>query len=123
MERNRKGAMKAFPQEKRNWIVKHVAGICGVNQTMMYWKQKTSPDCKRCGLFEDAMHVWKCRDQKADAYWVSAMHDLHQDWLRAQDTDPLIITKMIEGLNAWRHNSPRPSINSNDNLLIKQELL
>lgn len=115
-------AMKKLPQDKRIWIVKHVAGICGVNSTMVKWRQKTSPDCKRCSEYEDSAHVWKCQDETAILLWQDSMDEL-KVWLLAQKTDPIMVQKMITGLTNWRNACNQTRAEPEDTVLTQQTLL
>lgn len=52
------GAMKLTKPGRRQWITKHATGFCGVNSTLVVWKDKEDPACVRCGQEETTVHVW-----------------------------------------------------------------
>jgi len=43
--------------------------MCGVGKILQQWKETDTPNCPRCGAFEDADHVWKCQAPSARAAW------------------------------------------------------
>ncbi len=54
---------------------------------MKRWKLRHDDSCPRCGLPEDAEHVWSCHGEGADDVWENAIHDL-EEWLNSKQTDP-----------------------------------
>jgi hypothetical protein len=91
--------MKALPRSCRFFISKHVSGMCGVVEFMQRWRKWESPNCPRCGLFEDAQHVWRCKGLGTEEIWNKAVIDLEHT-MRKLDTDPTlahIITKYLKG--------------------------
>jgi hypothetical protein len=92
-------AMKALPRSRRFFISKHVSGMCGVGKFMQCWREWESLNCPRCGLFEDAQHVWRCKGLGTEEIWNKAVIDLEHT-MRKLDTDPTlahIITKYLKG--------------------------
>jgi hypothetical protein len=47
-------AMKSLPLNRRHWVVKHVAGHCGVNSKLKEWKMRESDECPMCEEVETA---------------------------------------------------------------------
>jgi hypothetical protein len=84
--------------------MKHSAGMCGVGKFMARWKQRETSDCPRCGEFEDAAHVWRCRGSGADQIWLQSLDSL-QVWMNKHDTDPDLATLLIDMLLAGRTES------------------
>jgi hypothetical protein len=68
---------------------------------MLRWKEWTSAQCPRCGMLEDASHVWKCQGKDANIVWEQALGSL-QEWLASVQTDPDITSALCNGLQTWR---------------------
>ena len=94
-----------------HWIVKHAAGMCGVGKMMAIWKEWPTPDCPRCGEFEDALHVWQCQEHSVQGVWEQAIARL-RTWLDWQKTQPGIHDAICNFLTAWHSNQPSPPITS-----------
>lgn len=78
--------------------------MCGVGKYMVRWKQRESPGCPRCGDFEDAEHVWKCRGSNSDHIWKNSIENLRL-WMSQNDTDPDIAELLVDMLNSWREDT------------------
>jgi hypothetical protein len=76
-----------------------------VGKFMMRWKQQESPDCPRCGEFEDMAQVWRCHGNDADQVWINGLDNL-QDWMESHDTDPDLALLLIDLLQSWRDDTP-----------------
>jgi hypothetical protein len=98
-------ARKSAPLQTTTFITKHSVGMCGVGKFMVRWGKRESPECPRCGLMEDAQHVWRCNGKGADLVWETALSSLHI-WLDQQGTDPDISSLLISLLESWRSNEP-----------------
>jgi hypothetical protein len=94
-----------FSVFRRRWIVKHVAGVCGVNLVMVQRKQKQSSACPRCGEEETPTHVWQCQDEEAKRVWQDAIFEL-KVWMESQETLPAIITAICDNLTNWQEELP-----------------
>jgi hypothetical protein len=94
-------ALQNSPRSKRIFITKHTVGMCGVGKFMHRWKERNNPNCPRCGLFEDAPHVWVCKGEDSNAVWDSFLHSLSQ-WLEEAQTDPDLTSTVLDYLNSWR---------------------
>ncbi len=94
-------AMQSTKRSTRVFVSKHTVGMCGVWKFMHLWKQKSSAACPRCGEFEDASHVWKCKGAKADEVWRKALDDL-EAWMESVQTDTDIQEAIINKLECWR---------------------
>jgi len=68
---------------------------------MLRWKEWTSAQCPRCGLLEDAAHVWICKGRGANVVWDKAILRL-KEWLISVRTDPAITNAITLGLQTWR---------------------
>jgi hypothetical protein len=100
-----KNAATSSSLTRRIFITKHSTGMCGVGKFMARWRQRESPACPRCGAFEDATHVWKCHGLDTDQVWENSLDRL-QDWMESQDTDPDLVTLLIDMLCSWRDETP-----------------
>jgi hypothetical protein len=94
-------AMKEAKGSRRVFISKHVSGMCGVGKFMQRWKLRQGDSCPRCGMSEDAAHVWICHGERADDIWEKALKNLEQ-WLQSKQTDPDIQHILISYLCGWR---------------------
>ncbi len=64
-------AMKESARSRRVFVSKHVCGMCGVGKIMKRWKQRSDDSCPRCGMREDAAHVWQCQGEGVVCFIVS----------------------------------------------------
>ena len=94
-------AFSALPRTRQHFVCKHTVGMCGVGKWMLRWKEWTSVQCPRCGMLEDASHVWKCQGKDANIVWEQALGSL-QEWLASVQTDPDITSALCNGLKTWR---------------------
>ncbi len=78
---------------------------------MKRWNLREDSNCPRCGEFEDAPHVWKCRGQGADEIWEKALEDL-EGWLNKIQTDPDIVYCLVGHLKSWRNDTSYDPANS-----------
>jgi hypothetical protein len=97
-------AMKAQPRSRRVFISKHVSGMCGVGKFMQCWKEWDSPNCPRCGLFEDAPYLWRCKGHGTKEIWNKAILDL-ESAMRQLDTDPTLAHVISSYLKSWSSDS------------------
>lgn len=93
--------MQSTKRSRRVFVSKHTVGMCGVGKFMHLWKQRSSAACPRCGEFEDATHVWKCKGANAEVVWRKAIDDL-ETWMDSVQTDTDIQAVIINKLNSWR---------------------
>jgi hypothetical protein len=94
-------AMAEFSQARRTFITKHTTGMTGVGKFMKRWKQRASADCPRCGMMEDAAHVWICQGPGVKEAWSATLDGLAK-WMDSVDTDPDISDAILHYLNSWR---------------------
>jgi hypothetical protein len=94
-------SMKGVSRGRHEIVTKHTAGMCGVGKFMLRWKQWETDQCPRCGLHEDAAHVWKCKDQGAQDVWFKSLASLELS-LRKWDTDPTILHVIMTYLKGWQ---------------------
>jgi hypothetical protein len=97
--------MKKSKPNTRHWIIKHATGLCGVNSTLVNWKEQTCPKCQRCGGFEDVQHVWKCQHHSSSAIWDQYLDELSL-WLISIDTSPYLTDALISGSRNWYYGRP-----------------
>ena len=93
-------AMRQSKIEKRHWIVKHSTGNCGVNAILAHRNKKPSPNCLRCELYEDSVHVWKCQHHTTSELWDTELAELKL-WMISINTAPYIVESLIDGLRNW----------------------
>ena len=86
---------------KRRWIVKHAAGVCGVNAVLFKWKRNEKDECPRFGLIETSNHVWRCQSAEALAVWEKSIETLEK-WMSDQGSAPTIIAAIGPGLRNWQ---------------------
>jgi hypothetical protein len=98
-------AMKKSQPSTRHWITKHATGLCGVNSTLVNWKEKTCPNCKRCSGYEDAQHVWQCQHHSSATIWEHSLEELSL-WMLSIDSSPYLTTALISGLQCWYSGLP-----------------
>jgi hypothetical protein len=80
--------MEQSIRPKRTFILKHTLGMCRVGKFMHRWKEWESPNCPRCGQFEDASHVWTCSGCDSFEIWDRSLKDL-EAWMSSVSTDPI----------------------------------
>jgi hypothetical protein len=93
-------AMAKIPRTRRGFITKHVAGMCGMGKFMKRWREWDTDNCPRCGLPEDAPHVWTCKGDGTGDIWIKAIQELKK-LLRTLDTDPTLLHILITYLKGW----------------------
>ena len=94
--------MEQSTRSRRVFISKHTVGMCGVGKFMHRWKQRDSPNCPRCGQFEDASHVWICSGCNSSEIWEKSLEDL-EAWMSSVSTDPDIQDAILHHLKDWRN--------------------
>jgi hypothetical protein len=98
-------AMKKSQPTTRQWITKHATGLCGVNDTLVKWKEKTCSDCRRCGDHETAQHVWQCQHPSSATIWEHSLTELSL-WMLSVDSSPYLTEALISGLRCWYSSLP-----------------
>jgi hypothetical protein len=105
-------ALKSIPRNRRVFISKHVSGMCGVGKFMKRWEGWDTDLCPRCGMVEDAAHMWQCKGPGTEDVWNKALTEL-EALLPKLDTDPNIKFLILSHLRGWRsgegfvYNTPR----------------
>jgi hypothetical protein len=94
-------ALDRMPFSRRIFCTKHTSGMCGVGKFQKIWKTRETAACPHCGLFEDSLHVWKCTSPTVVDVWSNSLLNL-QRALHKIDTDPILITCILQYLNTWR---------------------
>jgi hypothetical protein len=102
-------ALEKMPIQRQLFCTKHTSGMCSVGKFQRLWKQRESDACPHCGLPEDSLHVWKCRDPTVTPIWDNAINHLNLA-LRKLDTDPDIIVAIVSYLQSWRKDQPLSTI-------------
>jgi hypothetical protein len=93
-------SMHSLPRTRRIFITKHTSGMCGVGKFMKQWKEWTSDSCPRCGMMEDAPHVWRCKGAGTEEIWNKAVAELDTT-LRRLNTDPTLHHIILLYLRSW----------------------
>jgi hypothetical protein len=93
-------AMRKETPLKRQWIVKHSTGNCGVNKKLVEWKEKDSAACVRCGEIETAGHVWTCQHNSTRIIWDQSLIEL-KEWMINHAAAPDLTVALIQGLTNW----------------------
>jgi len=93
-------SMKSVPRGRRVFVTKHTAGMCGVGKFMRQWKQWEKDQCPRCGMPEDAAHVWTCKDAGAQEVWSKSLASVELS-LRKWNMDPTVLHVIITYLKSW----------------------
>jgi len=69
---------------------------------MVRWKQRTSDTCPRCRTpLKDKAHIMRCQQDDTTTVWSTAVTALTQ-WMKEEQSDPIIIQAIAEGLEMWR---------------------
>jgi len=74
--------------------------MCGGGKFMHRWGEWESPNCPRCGLLEDAPHVWRCKGSGTKEIWIKAVSDL-ESLMRQLGTDPTLVHIIVIYLKGW----------------------
>jgi hypothetical protein len=90
-------AMQRLKFSRRTWIVKHTEGMCGVGKWLLIWKDKDTDECPLCSAPEDARHVWKCPDNRAQAIRIKGLNNI-STWMETVQTDPAIQSAILANL-------------------------
>jgi hypothetical protein len=93
-------ALNKMPLSRHLFCSKHTTGMCGVGKYQKIWKLRKTNSCPHCGQFEDALHVWKRQEPHVKEVWENSLITLKNS-LRRLDTDPDLLTIIIDYLNAW----------------------
>jgi hypothetical protein len=117
-------ALDRMPLQRRLFVSKHTAGMCGVGKFQKLWGKRESNSCPHCGLLETAQHVWTCQDTSVSQIWQQSLTKL-QHALNKINTDPDLVTAIMLYLNSWRNNSSLRNITKDTliNLLQLQETI
>jgi len=99
--------MHEAPQTKRWWASKQMSGQFAHGSNMVHWKQCSLAECPRCNISpEDKAHITQCQTNLVNTLWDEAINELTQ-WLKMEKTAPHLIQALVNGLQEWRHNSPK----------------
>jgi len=75
-------------------------------KNMVHWKQCSLAECPRCGTsLEDKAHITQCQTESVNTLWDEAINELTQ-WMKVEQTAPHLVQALVDGLQAWRQNSP-----------------
>jgi hypothetical protein len=99
------GAMQRLKLPQRDWIVKHTEGVCGVGKWLLIWKDRDTDACPLCSAPEDARHIWKCPDHRAQAICTKGLHNI-STWMETAQTDPKIQSAIITHLTQCLNSQP-----------------
>jgi hypothetical protein len=93
-------SMRSIPRARQIFIMKHTSGMCGVGKFMKRWREWDQDSCPRCGMPEDAPHVWRCKGGGTVELWNKAVEDL-TNTLRQLKTDPTLQHIITLYLHSW----------------------
>ncbi len=93
-------SMRSIPRARQIFIMKHTSGMCGVGKFMKRWREWDQDSCPRCGMPEDAPHVWRCKGGGTAELWNKAVEDL-TNTLRQLETDPTLQHIITLYLHSW----------------------
>ncbi len=68
---------------------------------MKQWGERDNDACPRCGVLEDATHIWKCLDPQAQEVWGNSLQQL-DDWMTDVGTVSEIRKSIIGHLRSWK---------------------
>ena len=95
--------MSAVSRTRRQWVTKHISGFCATGKMMHRWGKRDSAKCPSCDHNEDAVHVWKCKGNRADEKWTQAMDNFKRDLVTAC-THANVAEVLCDRLTSWRNN-------------------
>jgi hypothetical protein len=72
---------------------------------MIQWKEQPTPVCPRCGLTENARHVWLCQEPVVFFVWDLLMSSFSA-WLELVHTATAIAYWIIRRLKEWQSSEP-----------------
>jgi hypothetical protein len=78
---------------------------------MVKWKEQLTPACPRCGIAENARHVWLCQDPAVFFVWALLMSAL-SDWMESVNTATEITFWIIRRLTEWRSAKPLSQVHT-----------
>jgi hypothetical protein len=102
-------ALRRLPLGRRRWVSKHTSGFCGVGKKLVQWREQPTPACPRCGLIEDARHIWQCQEPAVYFVWALLVSAL-SDWMISVNTANDVAFWIIRRLTEWRSAEPRSPI-------------
>jgi hypothetical protein len=80
--------------------------MCGVGKWLLIWKDRDTDACPLCSAPEDARHVWKCPDNRAQAIHTKGIYNI-STWMETAQTDPDIQYAIITHLTQCLNSSPQ----------------
>ena len=84
--------------------IKHGTRHFGCGTKLLLWEHQDHDECPFCQLHEDPKHILRCSDPWPAAIWTQSIEKLNTK-LHATNTDPNIISSVIQCLNRW-HSGP-----------------
>jgi len=111
--------VKEIPRMERALITKHTPSMCGFGKFMQGWKLRESAVYPRCGVHEDAEHVWLCYGCGVDDLWNQSLAHL-ESWIGKIDIDPDIQARILCGLHQWQDPN---SLTERTQQLVGQEMI
>jgi hypothetical protein len=97
-------SLSKLPFGKRRWLLKHATGFCGVGKMEERRGNQDHAECPRCGLFEDAPHVVRCKGTETDVIFEVAVQKLEIE-MGDKFTAPDITAIIGKRLRQWRKHS------------------
>jgi hypothetical protein len=82
-----------------------------VRKKLVQWREQPTPACPRCGLIEDARHVWLCQEPAVYFVWALLVSSL-SDWMVSVNTANYVVFWIIRRLTEWRSAEPHSPIHT-----------
>lgn len=111
--------IKKQPIGHQRFMIKHGAGVCGVNKWRLRWEDRKDDKCPRCGAPECSRHVYLCQSDPVQALWKDEFLQL-ETFLEDIHTAPDISEAILTNLKAMYSNTPIPH---QTNLATRQSLI
>ncbi len=88
--------LHGVPQMFQMWACKQVWDIAGTNSLRLRWDKSMKKWCPSCGqVRETAAHVLSC-NEIGRVKTLQPMIDFVEEWLEEVDTDPMVVTCVVE---------------------------
>ena len=99
-------AAEQTAKRRHTIMVKLCTENAPTNDNMCKWGFRQSTKCPRCGyVYENAIHVVKCRSEGATEVWNKSMKDLDR-WMKSTGTRYNTRVGILRYLKAWRMDDP-----------------
>ncbi len=100
--------IRRLPLFQQLWLAKMNTNTASTGQILHMRGHQTTPNCPRCGQFEDVDHVLRCPSSEARGVWHRNLLSL-QTWMTRQSTQEDISHAIITNLQRWYTAESHPS--------------